>query len=180
MTNEEIKQKLCLSLEEFRTADGDLLRRNLSERCITHQLANHIKVHFPESHIDCEYNRDIDESKDIDVAQVDLSEALREKYANRLEDLNPEEFLSLSTYPDIIVHRREVNMPHNLLVVEVKKENSQVPADLDRLKLKKFTDPNSYGYRVGAFVILPTKAAWKSDFDIEWFETLGPANVRES
>ncbi len=180
MTNEEIKQKLCLSLEEFRTADGDLLRRNLSERCITHQLANHIKVHFPESHVDCEYNRNKDGSKDIDVAQVDLSDALFEKYAKRLEDLNPEEFLSLSTYPDIIVHRREVNMPDNLLVVEVKKDNSQVSVDLDRLKLGKFTDPDSYGYRVGAFIILPTGDAWQDDPDIEWFETRAPAKVRES
>jgi hypothetical protein len=163
MTNEEIKQELCLSLDQFRAGDGDLLRRNLSERCITHQLANHIQVQFPRSHVDCEYNRNMDESKNIEVAQEDLSNALLEKYANRLNHLNPEELHSLSTFPDIVVHQREVNMPENLLVVEVKKDDSQVSLDLDRLKL-----------------ILPTGGAWEADFEIEWFETRASANLRES
>jgi hypothetical protein len=45
-------------------------------------------------------------------------------------------------------------------VIELKKENSQVPDDFDLLKLRKFTssdDENEYKYKWGVFIRLPIK-----------------------
>jgi hypothetical protein len=170
MTNEEVKERLANAIRTFRERDGSLLRRNLSERCVTHKLAEHIAVQFPEYDVDCEYNRNIDDSKNIEVDEDDLTKALREKYAERIADLSADEVLSLSTFPDIIVHRREQNFPHNILVLEIKKDNCKIPHDLDRLKLARFIDPQSYGYQLGAFITVPTGNAWENEFDFDWIE----------
>lgn len=43
--------------------DAFLLRRNVSERAITHRLALHLTHFFPFHDVDCEYNSDIDAKK---------------------------------------------------------------------------------------------------------------------
>ena len=83
----------------------------------------------------------------------------------------PDDLLSVSTYPDIIVHRRMTN-EHNLLVVELKKRNSKVDHDHDHSKLKAFTENtehNSYHYQHGVFIVLDTGQEEPRTPELTWF-----------
>lgn len=138
--------------------DSWLLIHDLSEQSITHRLAMHIQHLFPEYHVDCEYNGNIDSSngrKRISVLKGDIIHA---KLLKKGEEEIDEETLDRAVFPDIIVHRRGSNQD-NLLIIEVKKSSSRVPRDYDFLKLQAYTSPN-YGnglnYKLGVFLDFKT------------------------
>lgn len=62
--------------------DHYLLQMNLSERSITHKLAEHYQHLFHEWNVDCEYNRNLDGPKEILIDPRKILQAM----ANKLEE----------------------------------------------------------------------------------------------
>lgn len=117
----EVETSLKAALVCLLEADSYLLKHDLSERSISHKLAEHLQGVFPEWHVDCEYNRDFDRVKKLDI---DISET------------SPEETEARTVYPDIIVHLRGTD--RNLVVIEIKKSNNRDSGEYDLRKLEAF------------------------------------------
>jgi hypothetical protein len=117
-----VANKVISAIQRLFEFDSDLLIHDLHEQTITGNLACHLRSCFLKWHVDCEYNRDGHEIKKANGKMVK---------------------------PDIVVHRR--GQPKNLLVIEVKKSNSQVPDDEDIKKLRDYCD-GSLRYKVGLFL----------------------------
>jgi len=168
MKNIEVKAKLETAINSLLEDDFYLIQNNISERAITHKLAEHLQRTFPEYKVDCEYNKYEKIDKFIGIDRENLSKRLIKKYHEKLESLELDGLLSISTYPDIIVHIRGCNK-HNLLIVEVKKFHGE-PVELDELKLKAFTEHgiNPYEYQLGVSVIIKTNKDRSETFEIEY------------
>ena len=148
---EVLKTRLMEAIERLMERDRDLLVLNVSERCVSHRLALYLQELFPELNVDCEYNRNGPDTKQLKPPPMPL-------YWDDDE--------SKSVFPDILVHRR--NYPdRNVLVVEVKKTANGTLADFDRAKLDAFTRPD-YNYSLGAFIVFQTGDDAKIS-SLEWF-----------
>ncbi len=123
-TDKTLSEKVGLAVQQLLATDADLCIRDLHERTITGRLADHLRPHFPEWHVDCEYNRDGHEIKRVNGNIV---------------------------VPDIIVHRR--GTPDNLLVIEVKKSNTRVLDEEDIEKLHAYRESH-LRYQNGLFLKL--------------------------
>lgn len=138
---EEIDVKVRRALDDLRQKDHQLLKTKAHEIAITHQMACYLKKYFPSWHVDCEYNR-----------REGLS-----KINSHGEDIRP----------DIIIHERydpdKPNKKNNLLVIEVKKNESGAQNDRDKLIELTRIDGN-YCYKFGISlcisVDLPYSAKW--------------------
>lgn len=119
-----IAKKVGLAVQQLLEMDAELLIRDLHERTITGRLADHLRPHFPEWHVDCEYNRDDHEIKRVNGNIV---------------------------VPDIIVHHRGTQ--ENLLVIEVKKSNTRAPDEEDINKLHAYRESH-LRYQNGLFLKL--------------------------
>jgi hypothetical protein len=183
-TPEKVECRLKESIEELLAKDAVLLQHDVSERAITHKLAEYLQVHFPSLNVDCEYNRNAERgayaAKVLGILRESAREVTREvlEQTQKGDEMVEEEILSVSTYPDIIVHRRTVNS-HNLLVVEVKKALDFPPAhnyersyQHDYAKLCAFTESeghNPYRYRYGYFLLLGVRSS-AGEFDLQLFQ----------
>lgn len=162
MNRQQATQIVTESLEELLANDRILLVNDVSERAITHKLAEYLQrrvnnLNLRDIHVDCEYNRNSlagdGAPKTVRLVQQRVQAALEGQ--NVVTD---DRYRSVTTFPDIIVHERGTN-DHNLLVIEVKKINNQVDPGLDFAKLGAFTEDtehNSYRYRHGLFIQLTT------------------------
>lgn len=77
----------------------------------------------------------------------------------------------VSTYPDIIVHRRGTN-DHNTLIIELKKDSNRSDWNIDEVKLEGFTrsrDNEGYGYTVGVHLVVHTGKPWKQP-EFTWYQ----------
>lgn len=119
-----IAEKVGLAVQQLLEMDAELLIRDVHERTITGRLADHLRPHFLEWDVDCEYNRDGHEIKRVDGNIV---------------------------VPDIIVHHR--GTPDNLLAIEVKKSNTRVPDEEDIAKLRSYRESH-LRYQHGLFLKL--------------------------
>ena len=131
---DEIQIRINNALELLTSPLNDkyLLEQGLSERCITHRFAVHLGEQFPDWDVDCEYNRNGDELKEMPLSE-ECKELLRK--TDRV-------------FPDIIVHRRGGQGP-NLLVVELKIEG-RPGEECDISKLHGYI--SNIGYSCGLFV----------------------------
>jgi hypothetical protein len=131
-----IEKSLCLLYRN----DHFLITNGTEERTITHKLAEYIQQQFPEWHVDCEYNRrGISNSKDIPTQST--------------------------SYPDIIVHRR--NTKDNLLVIEAKSMHSRNHDDVDdKNKIKQYIEDAKYCYSFGLWICFYDELA---DVRLDWF-----------
>ncbi len=84
MANDLIEHDLLVhrALDHLLESDHYLLANNLSERSITHKLAEHLQDLFTEWDVDCEFNTNLGEPKKI---VIDPEEILRQM-ANKLEE----------------------------------------------------------------------------------------------
>ena len=147
------------------TFDWQLLENYTTERSVTHKLAEYLQVRIPYLDVDCEYNRNV-ENGNNEPTRIELLKAKLPKIL--WERLKDEDKLSISSYPDMILHRRT----KNLLVVEMKKTNSQVGQELDFAKLETFSEKggvNAYHYRYGVFVLINTGPNWEIRAKLTWF-----------
>jgi hypothetical protein len=110
-----------------------LIENNVSERSISHKLAEYLQDEFPDWNVDCEYNRMYD--------QIKVLEGIQECSEQRSTD---------RIYPDIIVHER--NTDKNLVVIEIK---ININDCCDIKKLEKLTlRTGKFSYKVGYFIRL--------------------------
>lgn len=133
MTKRDVKRKVRASIDMLLNADRHLFEVDANERAITHKLAEHLKGRFRGWDVDCEYNRNQDMPKLLNLPIRNGSS----------RDTN-----ARTVYPDIVVHRR--NTENNLLVIEVKKTSSRVSDETDLAKLGAFV--KQLGYRHAVFV----------------------------
>jgi hypothetical protein len=147
----DLQRLLRDAIDRFYAADSDLLRLGVSERCVSHRLAIHLQVLFPELQVDCEYNRDGPNRKELPPPD---------------EPIAWDDDQAKTVFPDIIVHERG-RPESNTLVVEMKKTGVGRLADFDRDKLRAFTGPR-YAYELGAFLVFDTGDDGRFR-PVEWF-----------
>ena len=129
-----IEEKVQCALSMLFKKDSYLLKKDVNERSITHRLGIYLQELFPLWDVDCEYNR-----------ICDVKKSLKYLYQGNLTDEEPHEDTKGKTvFPDIIVHKR--GRQCNLLVVEVKKTNSDVCDDVDIYKLHAFKNELEYSH----------------------------------
>lgn len=141
---DQLKQYVNCALEKLYQKDMSLIDRKASERAIVFRFGLYMNeilqsTEFSVYDIDVEYNRNGNEPK-------------------RLPN-HPN-----GTYPDFIIHRREVNTD-NLLVLEFKTEwyNNQKE---DKDKIQKYMDlSGEYKFKFGATILIG-----KDRPRIEWIE----------
>lgn len=169
----EIEQIVRDSLDELLARDPTLLADDVSERSITHKLAEYLQNRIPNLHVDCEYNRNAALGDGAPKTLHILSSLRQSILSEGLQcgGLQEDDLLAVSTYPDIIVHRRRFNRD-NLLVIEVKKRHSKIDRDYDYRKLIGFTettDFNDYGFKYGVFILLDTDGKPPKAPELTWF-----------
>ncbi|MDD5385425.1 MAG: hypothetical protein PHG89_11175 [Gallionella sp.] len=121
--------------------DTQLLAVNASERSIAAKLAQYLQPHFPNLHVDVEYNRMGDAPKKVTWSE------------------KPDE-----VYPDIIVHIRTTNT--NILAIELKKDSNPEKKERDILKLRAYR--HELGYAHALFIRLGVGKDSGTVSECEW------------
>lgn len=116
--------------------DAYLLWADVYERTVTHRFAVYVEQEFLGGDVDCEYNRDGHDPKEIAFGSGDDAE-----HGSRV-------------FPDVIVHKR--GTADNLVVFKVKKSNNPEPDDRDFKKLRGYC--HQLGDQHGFFVRLVVRA----------------------
>ena len=136
-----VQRKIGKALHLLYEKDHFLITNGTEERSITHKLAEYIQQLFDKWNVDCEYNR---------------------RGENHPKAINSKR----TSYPDIIIHRR--NTKHNLLVIEAKSIHSRKHSDRkDKEKIKAYIEDPDYQYRYGLWI------CFFDDFyqnKLDWFE----------
>jgi len=143
MEKSTVKERLKAAVNKLYKDDHHLFVVNANERSITFRLGLYLQESFPESTVDCEYNRKEKISKSITLDGSDRR-----------------------VFPDIIIHKRG-NNEQNLLAIEAKssKGNSkrvQEKRQRDQKKLLRYKQELEYAY--GVFIELPASG----EYTIEW------------
>ena len=172
-TIKSIQEALDRALIKLRRNEIDIISNDISERAITHKLAEYLQKEFPDYNVDCEYNRDYTRGhghpKSLYLLNNDLDKVLNS------QKLSNDSFQSIAecvtTYPDIIVHRRKSNAS-NLLLIEMKKCSSKVSCEFDDQKLKAFTgnlNGNEYDFHFGVLLLLHVGDSWLDPVEV-WYK----------
>jgi hypothetical protein len=159
----QVEEMLCKAVMAAYCGEQQLFKERAHERSIVFHIARHLAAYvnerLPGWSVDVEYDRrhrcDLEGVKKRMLAAtlesavaVTGSQPNQEGAADSYNDV----------YPDIIVHNRSgLSADHDLLVVEVKKE--ETPGhERDRAKLHGFRG-GPFHYQHAAFVVLPTNGA---------------------
>ena len=134
---DEIKVKVAEAIVDLHEADQYLLEFNLNERTISHRFALHLQRRLPEWHIDCEYNRDLDAVKMLDLPK---------------DGIGWNDTEAKTVFPDIIVHRRGVGP--NVLVIEMKMAGLR--ADFDYEKVEAYKSESGLDYKYACLIRVTT------------------------
>jgi hypothetical protein len=134
---EFVRQSLDSAIRRFIAGDFQLLVLDVNERSVTHKLAEYLQDKFPAWHVDCEYNRDHDDPKRLNIPRGSIS---------------TDDDQGTTVFPDIIVHKRDTD--ENLIVIEVKKSTNSQGDSYDMQKLNAFK--SELGYKYAAFLKLRT------------------------
>ncbi len=159
-------------LKKLKFNEQKIIANNISERTITHKMAEYLQLEFTDYDVDCEYNRNYEVGKDEPKFVYTLKNEVRDKYRKAgITEENMQSFAEeVTTYPDIIVHQRLTNKK-NLLVIEVKKNNNNSNWEMDDFKLKWFTtqrENDGYGYKLGLHITLYVQEKWKNP-TLNWY-----------
>ena len=139
----EIRLRVETALRQLSVLDRHLLTNDANERALRHRLAVQLEKHFDNWDVDCEYDG------------VQRDQKLVDELAAELATYGGDEPLVRDTsgrtvHPDIIIHHR--GSSQNLLAVEVKKDSSRVPDQVDRAKLALQKDDPRLAYRYACLV----------------------------
>jgi hypothetical protein len=140
MEADVVRARLEAALNELLAKDTHLFSTDAAERSIAARLAMYLQAHFPDHHVDADYNRLGDIPKKVQLPPA--CEGRRDSDGKSL------------ALPDVIVHRRGAPGP-NILVVEIKKTTNPDKGDCDRLRLRAFRD--QLGYSFGALIVCETR-----------------------
>ncbi len=105
-------------------------QHDVNERTVSGELCTLMASHFPEYHVNAEYNRMTDES----------GTQIPKRIGRNPNDSNPSR-----VFPDIIVHRQEDRL-HNLLVAELKMAWKNQDREEDLQKLEAYLEELNYEY----------------------------------
>lgn len=83
-------KKIECGIDLLISADSYLLEKDISERAITHKLAEHLQKLYPNWHVDCEFNKNLD---DIKIISIDHHELLLQMAKYLEKKLNDKEFI---------------------------------------------------------------------------------------
>lgn len=148
-----VREAVSKALSDFWSIDYLLLKNDANERSITHKFAEHLKNYFPTWNVDCEYNRDGNNIKRLNLEPL-------------IKKVNSDDDKGETVYPDIIVHER--GKENNLLVIEAKKDNNSTveAVKLDKFKLSKYK--SDLGYKFALFITFNTETNYKKPPIEEW------------
>lgn len=143
----QLRIRVLLAIDTLWVHDFELFKqeRKVSEWAIAHRLAVYLEQQIPGWNVDCEYDK---QGENLDPKTNAEAKGKTQK-----------------TRPDIVIHRRRrLELEHNLLVLELKKEKAA--ADWD--KAREFTAPptgkRKFQYQYGLALSLVPKLS------IRWFE----------
>ncbi|CAH1202977.1 MULTISPECIES: hypothetical protein [unclassified Paenibacillus] len=162
-----------IAISELCEKDRHLLSHDLNERTIAHKLALYLQEEFQEYNVDCEYNRNIDEmnkQKRIYVLESEC-EKLKKDFTKDIV-YGDTEYMGLSIFPDIVIHRRGENT-NNYLVIEIKKSTNKLDRSFDFKKLECYTDKERYNnleYDWGLFIEFETGMENFKKPELIWFK----------
>lgn len=145
---ELVESALNSALDQLLRSDGAILTMDVNERSISHRLAFYLEPFFPEWNVDCEYNRNHDNPKRLNI---------------RRRQIESDDTQATTVFPDIIVHRRGTD--ENFVVIEMKKTTSRETDDYDLGKLEAFK--GQLGYQFAIFVKVATGGIPKID-SVQW------------
>jgi len=131
LTAEIVDSKIRQAISELLKHDSPLLKFDVNERTVSHQLAIYIKTEFPDWDVDCEYNRNHDDIKRLRLPR---------------EKVDSDDTFAQTVFPDIIIHHRGTD--ENLVVIEIKKSSNPQSPDRDFQKLTAFKSQLGYEYAV--------------------------------
>ncbi len=136
-----LAEKVNFAVNEFYSRDSKLLELNSSEWSIAHRIACYLEQLFEEWNIDCEYTRMGEDGSTKRNSEGDYKR------------------------PDIIIHHRgKLEKSHNLLIIELKVNNS---TENDYQKLRDFTRTpcaeRPFQYQYGLALSL------KPELKMKWF-----------
>jgi hypothetical protein len=141
---DEVHNKVDQAIAQLIEKDAYLLQIDANERAISHRLGLYLQLLFEDWHVDCEYNRNLDNPKRLKAYQSFFDANQR---VWNISETDP-----ITVFPDIIVHKRGTR--NNLLIIETKKTTSQISSEFDYFKLKEFK--YQYGYIHALFLKLIT------------------------
>jgi hypothetical protein len=109
-----------------------LQKNDVNERTISTELSKKLDEEIQGYHINCEYNRMVDENGVLIPKKINL---------------NPQHPIPSRVFPDIIIHRQEDGL-HNLLVIEIKMEWKNEDRERDFRKLEAYKHDLNYQHSV--------------------------------
>jgi hypothetical protein len=151
-SKEEVQDRVDQAISQLLKNDFFLLQIDANERTISHRLGLYLQLLFGEWHVDCEYNRNLDQPKRLEQYEEFFDQ---EQRVWSIAETDP-----ITVFPDIIIHERGTR--NNLLVVEMKKTTSKVSNNFDYMKLREFK--YQYEYPHALFLKLITG---RKEFGIE-------------
>jgi len=137
MNKSQLEGKIDSAINMLIENDSHLLAIDINERSISHRLALYLQQQFIGWDVDCEYNRNGDDTKRLFLsAHIHMPD-------DKVQTNNTKGEIVI---PDIIIHHRGTN--DNLLVIEMKKTSSNVSNEFDLFKLKEYGNQLGYKYRI--------------------------------
>ena len=155
MNRDLIEEMVRKSIDRLIKEDSHLLIIDVNERTISHRLALYLQKEFEDWNVDCEYNRNIDTTKMLNLSK---------RIQIPIEEVPPDDTEGKTVFPDIIVHHRGTD--DNLLVIEMKKTSSNVPRGFDLIKLEAFGEQLGYVYRL--FLCFNVGSDYLKEPEIVW------------
>lgn len=133
---------LMEALKDFYDHESQLIEFKVSERALTHKLAEHLQKRFKEYNVDCEYNKIGKDPKRVQnlIAQMKLSGKCNADCDTCTKN-------KCVIFPDIIVHRRGED--DNLMVIEAKTGWSREKRSNDLKKLTALIESDEFKYKLG-------------------------------
>src|SRR5690554_3117010 len=97
VTEVEIEKVVRESLDELYEKDIILIQNDVSERAITHKLAEYLQRRFPDLHVDCEYNRNVEFGEYAPKILHGFKKELLTRLKSSSNNVDEEALLAIST-----------------------------------------------------------------------------------
>jgi len=128
MDLEYIRNQIKKCFDAFYLNDSDLLIRDNYEVTISCKFSQYLFSEFPKYDVDCEYNKHIDDDKELNGIGI--------------------------VRPDIVIHKRGTD-EKNLVYIEIKTDHNRKSREADYEKVKEATKQSGrYKYCLGVFIDL--------------------------